>query len=136
MNEKSVSFESLRHHTAGNLEYWSARELAPMLEYRDWRNFDNVIGKAKQACLGSKHAIADHFVETTKMVLLGSGSQRELSDVQLSRYACYLIVQKVIRPKPSSLPGKRILRFRPGARNSKMIAPLRTLRMIKKTAVT
>lgn len=93
MNEKSVSFESLRHYTAEGLEYWSARELAPMLEYRDWRNFENVIGKAKQACLGSKHPIADHFVETTKMVVLGSGSQRELSDVHLSRYACYLIVQ-------------------------------------------
>lgn len=93
MNEKSVSFESLRHHTTEGLEYWSARELAPMLEYRDWRNFENVIGKAKQACVGSKHPIADHFVETTKMVVLGSGSQRELSEVHLSRYACYLIVQ-------------------------------------------
>ncbi|WP_085579286.1 MULTISPECIES: DNA damage-inducible protein D [unclassified Pseudomonas] len=93
MSEQHQSFEEIRHLSDEDGEYWSARELAPLLEYREWRNFENVIGKAVQACELSHHPVGNHFVETTKMVSLGSGAQRELKDFHLSRYACYLTVQ-------------------------------------------
>ena len=64
-----------------------------MLEYSEWRNFCNVIYKAETACENSGNDIQDHFVEVTKMVDIGSGAEREIEDIQLSRYACYLIVQ-------------------------------------------
>ena len=85
MTEQHQSFEGLKHLSEDGIEYWSARELAPLLEYRTWRNFEKVISKAKQACEISQHSVHDHFVEANKMVLLGSGSQRELDDVHLSR---------------------------------------------------
>lgn len=64
-----------------------------MLEYTEWRNFNKVINKAKTACENSNINISDHFVDVNKMVQLGSGAEREIEDVMLSRYACYLIVQ-------------------------------------------
>lgn len=106
MSEQHQSFEGIKHLSDDGLEYWSARELAPLLEYRDWRNFEKVISKAKQACEISKHAVFDHFVEATKMVPLGSGSQRELDDVHLSRYACYLVVQNGDPSKPVIASGQ------------------------------
>lgn len=106
MTEQHQSFEGLKHLSEGGFEYWSARELAPLLEYRDWRNFEKVIIKAKQACEISKHPVVDHFVEANKMVLLGSGSQRELDDVHLSRYACYLVVQNGDPSKPVIASGQ------------------------------
>jgi DNA-damage-inducible protein D len=75
------------------LEYWFARDLQVLLGYNEWRNFNHVINKAKQACVNSKHAIADHFVDVNKMVSLGSGSQRTIDDIKLTRYACYLVAQ-------------------------------------------
>lgn len=106
MTEQHQSFEGLRHLSEGGFEYWSARELAPLLEYRTWRNFEKVISKAKQACEISKQPVLDHFVEANKMVLLGSGSQRELDDVHLSRYACYLVVQNGDPSKPVIASGQ------------------------------
>lgn len=106
MSKQHQSFEGLKHHKDDGVEYWSARELAPLLEYRDWRNFEKVIGKAMQACEASNHEVADHFVEATKMVPLGSGSQRELDDVHLSRYACYLVVQNGDPSKPVIAAGQ------------------------------
>lgn len=92
----------LRHHTTfeearkadekGN-EFWFARDLAPLLEYQDWRNFLQVVEKARTACRNSGHSPEDHFGDVTKMVEIGSGARREVADVRLSRYACYLIVQ-------------------------------------------
>ncbi|RLT91618.1 MULTISPECIES: hypothetical protein [unclassified Ketobacter] len=79
MKEQHHSFEALKQKSESGQEYWSARDLAPILEYRDWRNFGKVIRKAMQACEASDHAVSDHFVEATKMVPLGSGSQRELA---------------------------------------------------------
>jgi len=86
-------FESIRRIGDEGHEYWSARDLATVLGYTNWRNFKYAIDKAMQACKNSEHETSDHFDASIKMVQLGSGAQRELEDVNLSRYACYLIVQ-------------------------------------------
>ncbi|HDS1733643.1 MULTISPECIES: DNA damage-inducible protein D [Pseudomonas] len=106
MSEQHRSFEGLKHLTNEGFEYWSARELAPLLEYSAWRNFENVINKAKSACALSSHEVSDHFVEANKMVPIGSGSQRELDDIHLSRYACYLVVQNGDPSKPVIAAGQ------------------------------
>ncbi len=76
-----------------DLEFWFARDLQQLLDYDDWRNFVNVIEKAKISCKNSDQNIADHFVDINKMVKLGSGSERQIEDIMLTRYACYLIAQ-------------------------------------------
>lgn len=86
-------FESIRHVNEHGQEFWYARELQLALEYSEWRNFTNVIDKAKIACKGSNNQVSDHFVDVNNMVNIGSGAERELKDIELSRYACYLIVQ-------------------------------------------
>lgn len=87
-------FESISNHDAArDLEFWLARGLQELLGYTQWRNFEEVIEKAKQACEMSGHVIADHFADVSKMVTLGSGATREIEDVALTRYACYLIAQ-------------------------------------------
>jgi len=86
------TFESLKQEEAG-CEFWSARKLAKALEYNEFRNFLNVIEKAKEACANSRHDIVDHFVDVTDMIDIGKGGQRQAADVRLSRYACYLVVQ-------------------------------------------
>ncbi|WCE58279.1 BRO family protein [Escherichia coli] len=99
-NTNIIHFEKIWGNGTEGQEFWSARELAPLLDYRDWRNFQKVLARATQACEASNQAASDHFVETTKMVVLGSGAQRELEDVHLSRYACYLVVQNGDPAKP------------------------------------
>ena len=101
-NQTSVisSFESIRRSEENGNEFWFARELAPLLDYQDYRNFLRVIEKARQACEGSGYDNEDHFGEVTKMVDIGSGAQRPVEDVKLSRYACYLIVQNADPAKP------------------------------------
>lgn len=106
MNKQHQPFENLRLHTEDGNEYWSARDLAPLLEYKDWRNFLNVLSRATQACETSNQEVSDHFVEATKKVLLGSGAYRELDDVLLSRYACYLVVQNGDPSKPVIAAGQ------------------------------
>ena len=86
------SFEELAFENEG-LECWSARELCQALGYSQWRNFLNVIEKAKEACQNAGNVVADHFADVSKMVMLGSGSEREVEDLLLTRYACYLIAQ-------------------------------------------
>ncbi len=95
-----ATFESIRQLDLNDNEFWLARELAPLLDYQAWRNFTQVIDKAIQACVKSGNPVEDNFVDVNKMVDIGSGAQRELADVRLSRYACYLIVQNGDPSKP------------------------------------
>lgn len=88
-----ATFDSIKQTDEQGNEYWLARDLAPVLEYSQWRNFLPVIEKAETACSNSQQQVSDHFAHVRKMVEIGSGAQRELDDVRLSRYACYLIVQ-------------------------------------------
>lgn len=76
-----------------SVEYWFARDLQKMLGYERWENFANVIQKAKTACENSSIEITDHFRDVTKMVSIGSNTQRSIEDIMLTRYACYLIAQ-------------------------------------------
>ncbi len=75
------------------IECWSARELQILLNYTEWRNFENVINKAKDSCKTAKQDINNHFVEVNKMVQIGSGAEKSITDILLTRYACYLIAQ-------------------------------------------
>ena len=86
-------FEKARQTDAAGNEYWSARDLQHLLDYSTWQKFMAVITKAQTACAQSGYAVADHFNRTVKMVVIGSGAQRQQTDFHLSRYACYLIVQ-------------------------------------------
>lgn len=95
-----ATFESIRQIDEDGNEFWSARDLAPLLDYQDWRNFVQVIEKARLACQKSTRVVDDHFGDITKMVVIGSGARRELEDFRLSRYACYLIVQNGDPSKP------------------------------------
>lgn len=87
------TFESIKHYTEDGVEFWYARELARVLEYKDFRNFEQIIFKAMDACKNSGFDIADHFGDVTEMVDIGSKAQRGFPGYVLSRYACYLIVQ-------------------------------------------
>lgn len=85
-------FESIRHINEYSEEFWYARELQIALEYTEWRNFSKVIDKAMNACQNSENMISDHFVEVNKIVEAGV-TTKSINDYELSRYACYLIVQ-------------------------------------------
>jgi DNA-damage-inducible protein D len=98
--EHHTTFENIKHSDDQGNEYWLARELAPVLDYPQWRNFLPVLDKAREACRNSREQVEDHFADTRKMVEIGSGALRELEDLQLSRYACYLIVQNGDPSKP------------------------------------
>ncbi len=90
---KENQFETIRRFDENDSEFWSSRDLAKALEYTDYRNFLTAINKAKTACENSGEVIHNHFVDATEMVKTGSGAERSVETVYLSRYACYLIVQ-------------------------------------------
>ena len=95
------TFEGHAQQTESGVEYWLARDLQHLLGYNEWRNFNNsAVSKAKTACEVSGYRAGDHFVDVTKMVGLGSGSQRKIEDLMLTRYACYLIAQNGDPRKP------------------------------------
>lgn len=92
-DDSQTPFERIRQIDEDSLEFWSARDLMKVLEYTDWRNFKGVLIKAQIACENSGYDPTDHFVGASKMVPLGSDAKREVEDMHLSRYACYLVVQ-------------------------------------------
>ena len=93
MSTQPAIFEQIKNTNKIGQEYWSARELYGALEYTKWENFLSVIAKAKEACENSGQSITDHFPEVGKMIQLAKGATRNIGDLHLSRYACYLIVQ-------------------------------------------
>ena len=105
MNEQQP-FEVIKNTDREGREFWSARDLGPLLDYKEWLNFHKVISKAVVACEASGQHASDHFVESNKMVELGSGANRNLEDIKLSRYACYLIVQNGDPSKPVIAAGQ------------------------------
>ena len=92
-NQHHVTFESIRHFDESGQEFWLARQLADVLDYSQYRHFLPVIERAKEACLNSGQLVENHIEDVLTMVDIGSGAKREVPDVRLSRYACYLIVQ-------------------------------------------
>ena len=98
MNKNSIysltdNFEAHAHKTSDGVEFWMARDLQQLLGYTEWRNFTLVITKSKTACELSEQQVTDHFVDVNKMVAIGSGAEKPIADIMLTRYACYLIAQ-------------------------------------------
>lgn len=105
-NYTETIFESIKHINKYGQEFWFARELSKILEYKDYRNFLIAIDKAMETCKQSGNEIKEHFGEATNMILIGNGAHREVSDYSLSRYACYLIIMNADETKEIVALGK------------------------------
>ena len=110
MDENSIiaiteeNFESIKHVDESGNEYWLARELMNVLDYKQWRRFENVINKAKVACENSNISVIDCFANVGKSIISGKGKEDIINDYKLNRYACYLIAQNGdSRKKPIAL---------------------------------
>jgi hypothetical protein len=99
--------DAIKRLTAKGVEYWHARDLMPVLGYREWRNFKGAIEQAKVAFGAAGEDASYHFGDTTKMVLIGDGAEREIDDYFLSRPACYLIVMNAASSKPEIAEGQK-----------------------------
>jgi DNA-damage-inducible protein D len=99
-NQHHATFESIKQTDAQGNDFWHARPLARVLDHSEYRHFLPVIERAREACRNSNQPVADHFEDILEMVEIGSGARREVQDVRLSRYACYLIVQNGDPGKP------------------------------------
>lgn len=86
-------FERIKRTNDAGMEFWSSRDFSEILGYGDYRNFEGVIEKAKLSCFNSGYRIEDHFVDVTEMVAIGSGAERPVKTILMSRYACYLAIQ-------------------------------------------
>lgn len=95
-----ATFEGIRQLDEAGQEFWLARQLAEVLDYSQYRHFLPVVDRAKEACLNSGQPVENHMEDVLTMVEIGSGAQREISDIRLSRYACYLVVQNGDPSKP------------------------------------
>ena len=92
VNKTEQDFEKIKHTNENGIEFWYARELMTVLEYKQWRRFEQVIERAKEACKNSNINIDDHFASVGKIVKAGATS-KNIGDIKLTRYACYLIAQ-------------------------------------------
>ena len=93
IDKKNVSFEEIKHIDENGVEFWYARELQNVLEYKEWRKFENVIDKAKEACKNSDISEFEHFVDVDKLSKRANNAEVKIKDYKLTRYACYLIAQ-------------------------------------------
>ena len=100
VKQHHATFDKIRQQDEVGNEFWLARALAKVLDYSEYRHFLPVIERSKDACLNSGLLVTDHFEDVLEMVDIGSGAKRELPDVRLSRYACYLVVQNGDPSKP------------------------------------
>jgi DNA-damage-inducible protein D len=126
------TFEEIKQIDQDGNEFWYARELAKLLGYSDFRNFQNVIAKAKEACINSGFNPDDHLVEITEVVKVGSGAGAPYPSFTLSRYACYLVVQNADPSKPVVEVGKHILLYKQEDKSYKMMKHLHSLEKMKK----
>ncbi|WP_432792176.1 DNA damage-inducible protein D [Peptacetobacter hiranonis] len=92
-NYNNIVFEKIKHIDENGVEFWYARDLQSVLEYKQWKNFIKVVDKAKEACLNSGLNIIEHFISINKNITLANNATRKIEDIKLTRYACYLIVQ-------------------------------------------
>ncbi len=92
-NYTNQTFEDIKHIDENGIEYWDARELQSVLNYKEWRKFENVINKAKKSCENSEITVIEHFVDIDKTIKMPKGATKNIRDYKLTRYACYLIAQ-------------------------------------------
>ena len=107
MSEKiydNTLFENTKHIDENGVEFWYARELQIVLDYKQWHGFSQVIDKAKESCKSSEISVSEHFVGIDKMVQASSGTERKRADYKLTRFPCYMIIQNSdSRKKPVAL---------------------------------